>query len=184
MSWLSRGSGLSFRRDERGLAAIEFALIAPVMILLYFGMVELCQGFLASKRAGHSASMVADLVSQTADVTPAQLEDVFAIGALIMKPYSSGPLKIRVSSVTRDSRGVDKVDWVRGDDILGKPLRKNDVVTTIPAGLIENGESLIMSETTYDYRSSFGPGVDGLTKFEHNYYLRPRISEKVVCAAC
>jgi Flp pilus assembly pilin Flp len=172
------------RRDDRGLAAIEFALIAPVMIVIYFGVVELCQGFLATKRTGHAASMVADLVSQSAEVTPAQLNDMFGIGALIMRPYPSAPLKVRVASVTRDNLGVARVDWIQGDPIRNKPLTKGATVTTIPDGIIENGESLIMAETTYDYDSPFGVIPGDLTHFSHSYYLRPRIVDKVVCKGC
>lgn len=174
----------SLGRDEGGLAAVEFALLAPVMILLYFGMVELCQGFLATKRAGHTTSMVADLVAQTAVVTPDELDDVFAIGALIMKPYPASHLRIRVASVTRDNLGRDWVDWVRGDEIQDRPLAKGDRVLTIPDGLIQNGESLVMSETTYDYQPAVGKVMPSSTLFRHDYYLRPRISDKVVCAAC
>lgn len=181
---MKRRRQTSLSRDERGLAAIEFALIAPVMIMLYFGMVELCQGFLATKRTGHAASMVADIVAQSAEVTPAQLDDIFGIGALIMKPYPAAPLKIRVASVTRDNNGVARVDWVQGDAIRNKPLAKGDTVTTIPAGVVENGESLIMAETTYDYDSPFGVISEELGHFSHSYYLRPRIVEKVVCKGC
>jgi Flp pilus assembly protein TadG len=153
-----------FRRltkDSRGLSAVEFALLAPVMIAFYFGLAEFCQGYMAQKRMGHVSAMVADLVSQTDVVTPEEVDDIFDIGQLIMKPFSATPLKQRVSSLTRDDKGVVRVDWSKGD------------------GLIDNGESVIMSEATYDYDSPVDYLMPAVTKFSSTYYLRPRNVEKV-----
>lgn len=160
------------RRDQRGLSAVEFALLAPVMVFFYFGLVEFCQGYMAQKRMGHVASQVADLVAQSDAVTGAQVDDIFMIGTLIMRPFTAAGLSQRVSSVTRDSSGVAKVDWSRGSGMTA--LNKNAVVTGIPTGLIANGESLIMAEAAYDYRSPANYLMPGLTKFQQKYYLRPR----------
>ena len=95
-----------FRDDRRGVSAVEFALIAPIMILFYFGMAEICQGFMAKKRAEHIASAIADLVAQTDDVTTAELNDIYAASTQIMRPFPTGSLKQRITSVTKNSSGV------------------------------------------------------------------------------
>ncbi|MDZ4375309.1 MAG: TadE/TadG family type IV pilus assembly protein, partial [Phenylobacterium sp.] len=100
--------------DERGVSAVEFAMLAPVLIAFYFGMAEFCQGYMAQKRMGHVSAMVADLVAQEEEISTASLDDIFDIGGLIMKPFATTSLKQRVSSVTRTS-GVARVDWSRGD---------------------------------------------------------------------
>src|SRR5690606_24990997 len=55
--------------DERGVSAIEFAMIAPVLIVFYMGMTEFCQGFMAQKRMGHVSATVADLIAQEETIT-------------------------------------------------------------------------------------------------------------------
>lgn len=162
--------------DRRGVSAVEFALLAPIMIAFYFGLAEFCQGFMAQKRMGHASAMVADLVSQTDLITPAQIDDIFEIGGLIMKPFAATTLKLRISQVTRDSNGVAKVSWSRGK---GWTARAKDQVVTLPTGLIENGESIIMSEATYDYDSPVDYLMPAITRFSHTYYLRPRLTEQV-----
>lgn len=162
--------------DRRGVSAVEFALLAPIMIAFYFGLAEFCQGFMAQKRMGHASAMVADLVSQTDIITPAQLDDVFEIGGLIMKPFSATPLKLRVSQLTRDNNGVVKVVWSRGKSWTA---RVTGSTVTIPAGLIDNGESIIFSEATYDYDSPVDYLMPTITRFSHTYYLRPRLTEQV-----
>jgi len=167
-------------RDERGVSALEFALLAPVLITLYFSMAEFCQGFMAQKRMGHVSAMVADLVSQEETVATTNLDDIFDIGGLLMKPFATAGLKQRVSSVTRTA-GVAKVDWSRGD---GMTARAVNSTIALPADLIVNGESVIVSEATYDYDSPVDYFMPGITRFSHIYYLRPRTVDKTLCSNC
>jgi Flp pilus assembly protein TadG len=167
-------------RDQRGVSAVEFALLAPVLIAFYFGMTEFCQGYMAQKRMGHVSAMVADLVSQEDIVNTTTLDDIFDIGGLIMKPFSTTPLKQRVSSVTRTA-GVAKVDWSRGDGLTSRPVGST---VTLPADLIVDGQSIIMSEATYDYDSPVDYLMPAVTKFSHTYYLRPRTTDLTTCSNC
>ncbi len=177
---MRRGLFRRLGRDERGVSAVEFALLAPVLIAFYMGLSEFCQGYMAQKRMGHVASMVADLVAQKDTVTTADLTDVFSIGGLIMKPFPTTTLKQRVTSVTRTGTQA-KVDWSRGDGLTARP---KDEIVTLPADLLEDGQSIIMAEATYDYESPADYLMPGLTRFSHTYYLRPRTSDKTVCTGC
>ena len=167
-------------RDESGISAVEFAVIAPVLIFFYMGMNEFCQGYMAQKRMGHVSAMVADLIAQEETVTPATVDDIFDIGGLIMKPFPTATLNQRVASVSRAS-GSATVDWSRGD---GMTARAVGSTMTLPADLVEDGESVIVAEVTYDYDSAADYLMPGLTRFSHTYYLRPRTSDKTACAAC
>ena len=113
-----------FRRlagDERGISAVEFAMLAPVLIAFYLGLSEFCQGYMAQKRMGHASAMVADLVAQEESVTAATVDDVFDIGTLIMKPFSAATLQQRVSSISRTG-GVATVDWSRSDGMTARTV--------------------------------------------------------------
>ena len=177
---MRRGLFRRLGRDDRGVSAVEFALLAPVLIAFYFGMAEFCQGFMAQKRMGHVSAMVADLVAQEETVATATLDDIFAIGGLIMKPFPTASLKQRVSSVTRTA-GIARVDWSRG---AGMDPREVNTTITLPADLVANGESIIVSEATYDYDSPVDHFMPGITRFSHVYYLRPRTVEKTLCSNC
>ena len=174
LHWLKR-----FRQDQSGISAVEFAFLAPVMILLYFGMVEVCQAYMAQKRMSHVTSMVADLTAQAQSVTRNDLTDIFNIGNQIMEPFSPSPLQTRVSSVTRDNTGVVRVDWS-----FGRGMTPRTGTVTVPARLINNGESLILSEAIYDYESPVDRYLPGITKLKRTYYLRPRVVDKVLCSNC
>lgn len=167
-------------RDESGISAVEFAVIAPVLIFFYMGMNEFCQGYMAQKRMSHVTSMVADLVAQEKSVTPDNIGDIFDIGGLIMKPFPDTSLHLRVTSVTQTA-GVAKVDWSWGEGMTA--LGKGSTVV-VPTGLITDGQSLIISESTYDYDSPSDYLMPGLTRFSRSYYLRPRHVDTVACSTC
>ncbi len=168
-----------FARDSRGVSAVEFALIAPLLIALYFGLAEFCQGYMAQKRMGHATSQIADIVAQSDVVTRDEIDDVFAIGALILNPFPAAPLSLRVTGITRGSDGVARVDWSRGQG-----MGSRSGMVSVPAGLIGNGESIIMSEATYDYISPINKLLPGTTRFDHTYYLRPRLVDRIGCSDC
>src|SRR4051812_23308882 len=67
-----------FGADRRGVAAIEFALLLPVMILLYFGSAEFVNAFSAQRRISHIAASIADITAQDRTISTAQLNDLFA----------------------------------------------------------------------------------------------------------
>lgn len=180
-------------QDRRGVSAIEFALIAPVMILIYFGLVEFSQGYMAERRAGHAASVVADLVAQSGGVSVQDLENTFMIGDVIMKPFSSAPLSIRVSSVAMDARGTARVEWSRAKSADLPPgaargpltaRTPGSIIADLPPGLITAGETVILGETEYGYRSVFARALPRGVTFKRNYYLRPRTTDRIVCANC
>ena len=173
-----------FWRDARGVSAIEFALIAPLMLVIYFGLVEFCQGYMASRRASHTASIVADLVAQSDATTTQDLTSIFAIGDLIMRPFPAAPLSIRVSSVTIDANGVARIDWSQSNNKALTARVKNSVVSDLPSGLIDKGESLILGETQFKYTSPVAQMIKTPINFDRSYYLRPRTVDKVLCSNC
>lgn len=177
----------SFARDHEGVAAVEFALIAPLLIVLYLGLVEICSGYMAQKRMSHATALIADLVSQEEVVNTTNLVDIAAIGGLIMKPFSADPMGVRVSSITQTSAGLAQVNWSWGHGMDARP--ENEVVF-LPPDVVENGQSVIMSESTYQYDSPVKqllPNLslfEDLTTFGSVYYLRPRITATTDCSDC
>jgi Flp pilus assembly protein TadG len=161
----------SWRRDERGVAAMEFAFIAPLMVLLYFALAELTSAIMANGRAAHVASVVGDLVSQEGGtLTNSQLDNIFGIGDAIMKPFPTTTMKYRITSVRADANGVPQVTWSyeKGmTHLTGK-------ATEFPTGLLATGESVITSEVQYTYTSPIQQVIPKPLTFSTKYYIKPR----------
>lgn len=171
-----------FFRDHRGAAAVEFAFVAPLMILLYYGMAELTQGMMANRRTGHVASIIGDLVAQDTQVTQTEITDVFAVGRAVVSPFPTTTLSMRVTSVKADAAGSPKVVWCQrsGSTSALPALAAAATVTGMPSGLIAANESVIMAEATYSYSSSIGKVLTTPLVFTQKYYLKPRKGSEVM----
>lgn len=167
-----------FWRDQRGVSAVEFALIAPVLITFYFGMAETTQAMMAKRRASHIASTIGDLVAQDSVITNAEMTDLFTIGQTVLSPFPTTTLKMRVTSVTANASGVVKVDWSDGKGLAAHA--KDSTLTGIPAGLIAANQSLIIAEVSYSYDSPVKKYVPNTLNWNDKYYLRPRQANTVM----
>lgn len=168
-----------FARDARGVAAVEFALVVPSMIVCYMGLAEFCQAYMAQRRAQHTTSQISDMVARAPTTSRAEIDAIMDVGSLIMRPFAVEPLSLRVTSITRGNDGIARVDWSRGQGVSGL-----SGVQTVPEGLIANGETIIMGESWYDYDSPLDRLLPGLTQFQGRYYLRPRLTDKIACSDC
>ncbi|GJE61323.1 TadE/TadG family type IV pilus assembly protein [Methylobacterium trifolii] len=88
-----------FRHDCRGVGAIEFALIFPVMLTAVLGSVQVFLLARAKMLTVAAARNLADLVSQQDSVTAATISDFCIAGRLSMQPLSSATLKAAIASV-------------------------------------------------------------------------------------
>lgn len=180
--WPPRRAWRGFWRDQRGVSALEFALLAPVLIAFYFGMAETTQAMMAKRKASHVASTIGDLVAQQQTMTPAMMTDLFTIGATVLAPFPATTLTMRVSSVSANASGQVTVDWSKGSGMSG--LTTGASYTGIPAGLIAANQSLIVSEVNYSYDSPIKKYVPNTLNWSDKFYLRPRIATKVTCPTC
>jgi Flp pilus assembly protein TadG len=170
-----------FGKDRRGVAAVEFALIAPVMVLMYCGLVELCQAMIAERKANHVASAIGDLVTQADTVSTTDLSDIFSIGNTIMSPFPTSTLQMRLTSVTADVNGTPKVVWSRASGGLTALAVGQGV--TMPLTLAA-GDSMVMAESKYQYSSVLHYVLPNVLNYNESYYLRPRRSDSVTCTGC
>lgn len=166
-----------WRRDNRGVSAVEFAFIAPILILAYFGVAELCGAMLQQRKANHVASEVGDLVSQCQTLNLSDFANFWSIGNTLMYPLSTSTLSMQLTSITADSTGtVFKVGWTShstGSTIPtyspGQTLSNSAWIGLIPA----NG-SIIMSQSKDTYNSPVSIVMKNAMTFSSTFYLTPR----------
>jgi len=162
-----------FYRDRRGLGAVEFALIVPIIITLYLGAVEFGHALTLDRRVTAIASATADLVAQVEQVNDADIADIFAASSSIIIPYSQTPLSIILTSVVADANGNTTVDWSEAQN--GTPYTAGGAFT-LPAGLVQPFASVIVAEVSYIYNPTVGQFLTGGVTLTETFYLKPRRS--------
>jgi Flp pilus assembly protein TadG len=179
---MSGGVLLSLRRmmrlgrDTKGAVAVEFAFIAPILILMYFGIAEFTEGMIVKRRVSHVASTIADLTSRVSQVNASDTSDIFSVGRTIVAPLATSSLRMRLSSVTANSGGISHVDW---SDANNWSAYTAGATVTPPAAVISANQSIIMAEVQYTYDSPIHYLLPAGIVMQQTYYLRPRISNVV-----
>jgi len=188
----------SFLRDKRGAAALEFALIVPLLLALYFLTLEFSQAIDANRRVGRLASQVADLVTQQRELTKDELRSLMTIGKAALVPYRRSEPVITVTAIqiTDEPNPRPKVVWSRAllDDALVYAERPGDI-TEVPESLLVRGAFLIRAEANLDYRPvilwrasakealGLEAAFDSIS-MSKRYYLRPRQTPSIPCGDC
>src|SRR5690349_9458557 len=124
-----------FRSDTRGAAAVEFAMLAPAMIALFFGTGELSQAVAVDRKVTIVSRSLSDLVAQSTTITDADMTNIFTAASSIMTPYPVTPLSARVSAININSTGTSAtVGWSNAYG-TGLPARGTGSAVTIPNAL-------------------------------------------------
>lgn len=177
--WLGRLAE-RFAAARDGMVAVEFALIAPVMLTIFFAVTELSDGLEAGTKVTQVASTAADLVGQESKVCDAEMNDVFATLNAIMFPYPPNNMGIRISSLIDGGNGLIKVAWSDAQNMA--PRTVNSTIT-VPAGLVATGGSVIYTEVNYTYNSTMGVWLVGPQTVTDTFYMHPRKVSQVARTA-
>lgn len=164
-------------RNRRGLAALEFALVAPLLVLLLFGSVELTEVLNCNRRAENTTASLADIVARDTEITNQELADLWSAASSLMFPNSTSPLKMRISSVRILSATQAQVLW--SDGYNGYTARAPNSPITLPAGMMTPNTSIIVAETSYQYTPPIGVFLNVAFPLDHIEYRRPRIADPV-----
>jgi Flp pilus assembly protein TadG len=195
------GAGNRVRRlitDKRGVAAIEFAFVAPLLLMTYLASMEISLAIEASKKVSRAASMVADLIAQQPTMTKAEIEAIMAIGGSLLQPYNRSGLTLTVTAIaiTNEATPQVKVAWSRKLE-KGEPKAgvAAGTATTVPQKLKIAGSFLVRVESVLDYKpviawsdsqkASLGlVAAIGEMTMTDTYHLRPRMSQTIPCSDC
>lgn len=170
----------TFLQDRRGVSAIEFAMVMPLMLTLWLGTSEVSQAVGVDRKVTLSARAVADLVAQVPSVNNSGMNDVLAASGAVLAPFPLNNAKITVSQIFIDGNGVAKITW---SDTKNGTARAVGSVATVPTALKINNTYLIWGEAEYSYTPSFGSTIVGTLTLKDQIYMRPRLSESVTRTA-
>jgi Flp pilus assembly protein TadG len=194
--WLrARDNAVNMLADCRGIAATEFAVIVPIMLVLFFGTVEFSSGVAVNRKVTLIARALSDLTAQTpppslnstsATMSDTYLQNVFTASIAIMAPYAPSPVKATLSEIYVDATGTTaRIVWsksaiVSGDTATQATLTNStrvagqDVTGLLPPNLLVRQTYLIFSEVSYLYTPTIGYVMKSAVTLKDVAYTRPR----------
>lgn len=180
-------------RDQSGLAAVEFALILPVMLILFFGIFETSQALSARADVVNLTSAAADLVAQESAATTDDIGNVYNAASAMLYPFpKTGAQKptIRITSIIDDGAGVKdpvtgvtpphstgNVAWFctqTGGVTLDLPTPSVGGSVALGQPIMGVGSSVIRVEVGYLYQSPTTQSITGPIAMKNVFYTKPR----------
>jgi Flp pilus assembly protein TadG len=183
--WLRlRRSTADMLDDCRGVAAIEFAIIVPVMLVMLFGTVEVSTGVAIDRKVTLMARTLVDLTSQAQTVNDADIANFRAASGAIMAPYtpSAGYLvpSTTISELYIDpSSGDARVQWSQGSSpraFKSKVTLPPGLIALDATGKIIPNQYFLYSEVSYIYTPTLGYVITSSVTLSDVAYTRPRQS--------
>lgn len=166
----------SLAGNQHGVAAVEFAMLLPLMLTLWLGTTEISSGIAANRKVTLTARTLADLTSQVTGLSTSDMTNSLNAAAAVIAPYSAGNMKATVSSVSIDANNKATIAW---------SVTKNGTThavgssVTLPSALLIASTCLIWSEVQYSYKPTIGYVVTGTLQLKDQIYMRPRLSNCV-----
>ena len=169
-------------RDRRGVSAVEFALLAPVMIGLYFGCVEISDGVSADRKVSLIAAALSNLTAQwdpstSKPISATDMSNILDAASKIMFPYTS-TLQMTVTCMSIDATGKATVKWS-----ATRNGTANSGVLTIPSALAVPNSQLLFAQASYAYTPTVGYTITGTLTLSDKMYMSPRVSTATPTAA-
>jgi Flp pilus assembly protein TadG len=162
----ARRSAVSLLRDRNGIAATEFAVIVPIMLVMFFGTIEFSSGVAVNRKVTLMARTLSDLTSQSSSdptsqssaqtLTDTIMQNIFTASISIAYPYPPSPTTAKVSQVYVDSNSKATIQWSEAAIIASNTATQatltasthspgDDVTSKVPAALLVKQTFLIWS---------------------------------------
>lgn len=165
-----------FGVDQKGLAAVEFAILLPMMVTLMFGSVEIINMLGANQRVQNVAASLADVVSRDTEISNAEITGIWTASDTLMFPEDAAPLQMRVSSISIIDATTARVMWSEGSGM--SPRAANSIIA-LPAAMMNPGTSMILAETIYPYETLLGIITPSAVTMTHQAYRRSRLIDPI-----
>lgn len=175
----------AFRRESRGVAAVEFAFIAPILILLFVGTIELSSGVSVNRKLSRLSSTLSDLVTQSQSLTSNDITNIMKASSKVMYPYTD-QVKIVLTGI-EIANGTAKVAWSKSQNTAA--LTAGATFPGVPVKIKKDGTFLVSAKVSTQYIPAFGWAryneTSGLSfdrtaiNMDEEIFLRPRIGSQV-----
>ena len=175
-------------QDNSGVGAVEFAFVAPILVVMYIGAVEVSLALAVDTKVSRAGNLTLDLITQGTATSRDELEAMEDVAESVLAPYDGSDVELRYTAIQVSADGsTARVVWSWGNEEL-IPYAENTVVD-IPDSLMVGDAYYVRGEIfkTHNFITDieFTPAPSA-TQLDLNetYYMRPRLGTEVNCSDC
>lgn len=174
----TRNICVKLRSNCDGVAAVEFGLLAPLLLIMLLGTIELSRAISIDRKFGFVTSTIADLVAREDRVVAADVTAMYGVVQHMMKPWDSSTLKITIIPVLAKSSNA-AVTCVYADDaqrptLNGASQKAKGSIYALPVGFLEAGTRVIVIESSIQFTPLFSSSIIGSSTWTDKALLSPR----------
>jgi Flp pilus assembly protein TadG len=169
-----RGLYRRFVKAKRGVAAIEFAIILPALVVIFLATFDAGRAVAIYMKVRAATYALGAITNQYTTIHDSDMQQILGATAVVLTPYPSAPVVVVVSELQITASGTVKVSW---SDTLNGAVRTSP--PTVPSGYKKNSTYVIFAEVSYTYTPMFGYFSSGAITLSDNLYITPRSSAKI-----
>ncbi|MDQ8700249.1 pilus assembly protein [Hyphomicrobium sp. LHD-15] len=167
-----------FGADIRGIAAVEFGFIAPIMLLFLLGTIELTRAIAIDQRFDHLTSAIADLVAREDRLTADDVKAIYDIAGEMMSPYDANDLKISIIPVMSSASNAENTRvypaTTNRPSFNGGAQPARCQAYSLTKGVLSKNESVIVVEATYKFKPMFAGYLMNTSDWTSKAFAKPR----------
>jgi len=169
--------------STRALGAVEFALVAPFLILIYIGGYQLMDAISAYRKVTVTARSLADLATQNEQINPDNATSILGAARQVMTPYSTLGSTLMIAEIAIDDDGAASITWICSNQneptcaASDPKINVNDI--DVPKDLLVPDTSIIFSNVLFHYTPVVGGSLIGPLNFSDHIFMNPRRSPSV-----
>lgn len=187
------GSGflLRLRRlidDRRGVGAIEFAIVAPLLVIAYVGAFEVSLATAASRKVSRAANTVSDLLTREDKTTSDVLKSMKDVTQSMLAPFSQDGYSLAITGIAVDAAGKGTVAWQYGENATDLKLEGKGNAVTLPTDMDAKSTFIVRTQFYVPYKillmmPGLSSQVNTITLGKVSYY-RQRTGDEITCTGC
>ena len=190
--------GRRFIASRGGVAAVEFALIMPVLLILFLSSYDVGNAIIVYMKVRAATYELAAItnqygttVSNAGQISTTIMSTITAAGSSVLSPYSSTPLTIVLTQLKATSNTQATVSWSYA---LNGTAYTTGTTFSLPTNMANNtcgsgnysgtsppsgsgGCYLILSQVSYTYTPMFGAFMTGTLTLSDSLYVAPRSTQ-------
>ncbi|MEL6968411.1 MAG: TadE/TadG family type IV pilus assembly protein [Pseudomonadota bacterium] len=173
-----------FATDNRGTNAIEFCMVAPFLLAMWFGFYAFVDSESTSTKVGKVTTTVSDIIAQSPIVNREIIDGSFRAAEAIMGAKHAPMLELMAVGVQINNNGSTQVVWARGRNLSRMRLPNKNSAYPLDAGLRSNRGFVVVSKAKLVYNPIFGKAFTGPVDMEYENVFAPRVSTTTECDNC